>query len=162
MQAKEADRRSNLYSRPLNYTIQFQHFRSVFGRPQTLPLSRPCTAFLRGLGQVKPPSKIQSISSRLVDVLEAIGTQVNPAKVAGHDDQYIVHLLETRVSLVNATAIQRIDKLNGRALDLRGSGGGGPVYLRLQFPRRHHYLSHPRSEPLLSQNTHTGHRYSSP
>lgn len=115
----------------------------------TLPLSCPCTAFLWGIWRVEEPAKVQRIPGRLVDVFEAIGTQVNPAKVAGDHNQHIIHFLETRVTC-QRRCHTTCRQVKWRAKCLQGSEGGVQVYLLLQFPRRHRYLSGSRSAPQFS------------
>lgn len=64
---------------------------------QSLPLPRPRTAFLRGICVVQKSTKLERVPGSLVDVFEAIGSQVNPAKVARHDYQHVIYFLQTRV-----------------------------------------------------------------
>ena len=60
---------------------------------ESLPLPRFSTAFLWRVRAIKETSQLQRVPRRLVNVLEAIRTQVNSAKVSRNDDQYVVDLL---------------------------------------------------------------------
>ena len=53
---------------------------------------------MRVVRDVQEPAKLERVARGLVDVLEPVGAEVYPAKVARNDDEDVVNLLRLSIS----------------------------------------------------------------
>ena len=69
----------------------------------SLPLPMPSPS-MRVVRNIQEPTELERVARGLVDVLEPVGAEVDPAKVARNDDEDVVDLL--RLSILSRQRLE--------------------------------------------------------